>query len=67
MSDELKTLSFTHHSLLITHHFFSQWQISERSHRLQLRGQWRLYTAFPCPIARMVLLLPARFMHRRDA
>ncbi|MDT4898809.1 MAG: hypothetical protein QOH25_3886 [Acidobacteriota bacterium] len=42
-----KLLPFIHPSSLILHPSFPSGLISERSHRLQLRGQWRLRTAFP--------------------
>src|SRR5260370_331275 len=44
-----------------------QWlKLAENFYRLQLRGQWRLRTAFPVSPLNGCCL-PARFVHRRDS
>src|SRR5712692_9998597 len=63
LNDEVPNSSF----ILPPSSLLFQWlKLAENFYRLQLRGQWRLRTAFPVSPLN-VRCLPARFVHRRDS
>src|SRR5262245_55018323 len=45
----------------------SDQNLRELRYCLQLRGQWRLYTAFPAARRSWFSMMPVRLVHRRDA